>query len=188
MIDSVSGGQGSASAAANQGPGAVWQQVLQSAGSVLGMSTSDLTTALRSGQSMAQIAQQKGVSQSDLTNAVTQALNTAAQNGASLPTDASSMAQQIVSQTGGPSGHHHHHHHHGGSSTDGSSSSTDGSADSMLSSISSALGMQPTDLLQALVGGTSLQTLAQQNGVSEQSLEGLVGNGQGQGLAVDTTA
>lgn len=188
MIDSVNGGQSSASSAATQGPGAVWQQVLQSAGSVLGMSTSDLTTALRSGQSLAQIAQQKGVSQSDLTTAVTKALNTAQQNGATLPADASTMAQQIVSQTGGASGHHHHHHHHGGGSADGSSSSSDTSGDSMLSSISSALGMQPTDLLQALVGGTSLQSLAQQNGVSEQSLEDLVSGGQGQGLAVDTTA
>ncbi len=188
MIDSVNGGQSSASPAAGQGPGAVWQQVLQSAGSVLGMSASDLATALKSGQSLSEIAQQKGVSQSDLTGAVTQALNTASQNGAQVPADASSMAQQIVNQKGGPSGHHHHHRHHGGSSTDGSSSGTDTSADSMLSSISGALGMQPTDLLQALVNGTSLQTLAQQNGVSEQSLEGLVGGAQGQGLAVDTTA
>ena len=187
MIDSVNGGQGSASPAASQGPGAVWQQVMQSAGSVLGMSTSDLATALRSGQSLAQIAQQKGVSQSDLTTAVTQALNTAGQNGATLPTDASTMAQQIINHTGGPSGRHHHHHHHGGGSTDGSSSGSD-SADSMLSSISNALGMQPTDLLQSLVSGTSLQTLAQQHGVSEQSLEDLVSGGQGQGLAVDTTA
>ena len=104
MIDSVNGGQSSAPPAAGQGPGAVWQQVLQSAGSVLGMSTSDLATALKSGQSLSEIAQQKGVSQSDLTGAVTQALNTAAQNGAQLPTDASSMAQQIVNQKGGPSG------------------------------------------------------------------------------------
>jgi transposase-like protein len=185
VIDSVNGGQGATPSAAGQGPGAVWQQVLQSAGSVLGMSTSDLATALKSGQSLSEIAQQKGVSQSDLTGAVTQALNTAAQNGATLPTDASSMAQQIVNQKGGPSGHHHHH---GGGATDGSSSSSDSSADSMLSSISSALGMQPTDLLQSLVSGTSLQSLAQQHGVSEPSLEDMVSGGQGQGLAVDTTA
>jgi lambda repressor-like predicted transcriptional regulator len=185
VIDPVNGGQGSASPAASQGTGAVWQQVLQSAGSVLGMSTGDLTTALRSGQSLAQIAQQKGVSQSELTGAVTQALNTAAQNGASLPADASTMAQRIVNHTGGASGHRHHH---GGSSTDGSSSGSETSGDSMLSSISSALGMQPTDLLQTLVGGTSLQSLAQHNGVSEQSLEDIVGGGQGHALAVDTTA
>jgi hypothetical protein len=35
---------------------------------------------------------------------VTQALTTAAQNCASLPADASTMARQIVNHAGGPSG------------------------------------------------------------------------------------
>ncbi len=183
MIDAVNSGQSfTASAASAQKPGAVMQQVLTSAASEFGMSTSDLATALQAGQSLSDIAQQKGVSQSDLLATVTQALNTASANGATLPGDTSTTAQQIVYHKG-LGGHHHRHHHSQGSES--STSSTANAADNMLQSLAGALNMQPTDLLQSLVSGTSLQSLAQQQGVSEQTLSSLVST---QGLAVDTTA
>lgn len=177
MIDPVSSGQ---TYGVGQGQnGDVMQQVLSAAASVLKMSTGDVTSALRAGQSLSGLAQQQGVSQSDLTGAVTQALTAAGQNGATLPQDPATLAQQIVNQPG-LGGHRHHHHHTGANSTGDSSS-----ADQLLSSISGALGMQPQDVLQSLLSGTSLQALAQQQGVSEQTLTSLVG---GQGLAIDTTA
>lgn len=107
MIDSVNSGQSfAASAASAQKPGAVMQQVLTSAASEFGMSTSDLATALQAGQGLSDIAQQKGVSQSDVLATVTQALNTASANGATLPGDTSTTAQQIVDHKG-VGGHHH---------------------------------------------------------------------------------
>jgi lambda repressor-like predicted transcriptional regulator len=183
MIDPVPTSQTYGPNSVGQGQGGdVMQQVLSAAATVLNMSTSDVTSALRSGQSLAALAQQQGVSPTDLTTAVTQALQTAGQNGATLPQDPSTMAQQIVNQKGFG---HHHHHRHGSDGSVGSDGNSPSSADQLLTSISSALDMQPQDVLQSLLSGTSLQSLAQQQGVSESTLSSLVGS---QGLAIDTTA
>ena len=66
--------------------------VMSAAAQLLGMSTSDLTSALQSGQSLASIASSKGVSQSSLVSALATALQG---SGSNLIAD---QATQIATQ------------------------------------------------------------------------------------------
>ena len=83
------------------------QQVLQSVSSLLGMDQSDVRSALRGGQSLSDLASQKGISSDKLTAAITSALQS---SGTALPagTDVSQLAQKIADHKRG--GHHHGHH------------------------------------------------------------------------------
>jgi uncharacterized protein YidB (DUF937 family) len=72
---------------------------MDAASKLLGMSTTDLTSALQSGQSLTSIASSKGVSQSDLVNAMATALQGANSN---LTTDqATDIATRMATQTPG---------------------------------------------------------------------------------------
>jgi hypothetical protein len=98
------------------------KQRMQPVADLFHESSDQLMSELQSGKSLAQIAQEKGVSRDDLLNAVKQGLSTNAPAGAdSSKLDA--IANQIVDHTPGQGAQgHHHHHHHGGSSTSGTSS------------------------------------------------------------------
>jgi hypothetical protein len=78
------------------------QAVLDAAAQTLGMSKHAIRTALRGGESLADLAEEQGVSETDLTNSLATALQPFA-NG----TDPTQLASQIVSHTG-PLGHGHH--------------------------------------------------------------------------------
>jgi hypothetical protein len=101
------------------------QSVLGGVAGMLSMSPSDLQSAMKSGQSIASVAQSKGVS----TDSITQYLETQIQqqrtaNG-QQPLDQQTLdqaANRIVSGQG--HGHHHHGHHAGSSSSVSSSTST----------------------------------------------------------------
>jgi hypothetical protein len=162
-------------AGAAQGYGSAMNQVMSSTSQLLGMSEQDLRTSLRSGQSLSDLAAQKGVSKDDLVSTVSSAISSS-QSGVQGTQDPTALAQRIVDRKGGG---HHHHHHKQTSDTDDQTSSAQS-----LGGLAGALGMSQSDLLQALQGGSSVFGLADQNGVPSDSLADYLG----QGIAIDTTA
>lgn len=83
------------------------QDVTAAVAKELGMSTDDLDQALRSGQSLDEIAQSKGVSHDDLVSTISQSLQSTA--GAGQSTDPGQLVQ-LAERIAGAKGHHHHHH------------------------------------------------------------------------------
>jgi hypothetical protein len=96
-------------AGAAQGYGSAMHQVMSSTSQLLGMSEQDLRTSLRSGQSLSDLAAQKGVSKDDLVSTVSAAISSS-QGGVQSTQDPTALAQRIVDRKAG--GHHAHHHHH----------------------------------------------------------------------------
>jgi hypothetical protein len=143
--------------------------VLSNVANLLGMSTDDLMTSLKSGSSMSDLASQKGVSRDDLLAAITQGLQadqSAAATGQSG--QSSALAGKIADQKGLPG---HHHHHHGGGSP--SSSSTD--LQQNVADLSAALGISSDQLVSALQSGLAgtAGTSGSGYGVSASLLQGL---------------
>jgi hypothetical protein len=145
--------------------------VLSSVANLLGMSTDDLTTSLKSGSSMSDLASQKGVSRADLLAAITQGLQSDQSAAAtSQAGGTSALAGQIADHKGVPG---HHHHHHGGGS-----SSTSTELQQKVSDLSSALGISNDELVKALQTGLAGTPSASAGsgagyGVSASLLQGL---------------
>ena len=129
---------------------------------LLGLSTSDLTNALRGGTTLSQLAGQKGVSSSDLLASVEQDLQANAPAGA--PSISSDQLQQFATDL--INGTRHGHHYQG--SFDGKGSAPDGGPP--LTNTASLLGLSSDDLSSSLHSGTSLADLARQKGVSSDDL------------------
>jgi hypothetical protein len=88
------------------------QQTLGPVAQLFGESTQQLTNDLQSGKtSLTQLAQSKGISQSDLLSAIEQGLQQSSSgSGQSLtPTQLTNIANGIANRV-----HGGHHHHHGG--------------------------------------------------------------------------
>jgi uncharacterized protein YidB (DUF937 family) len=147
---------------------------MDAAAKLLGMSSSDLRTALQSGQSLASIAASKGIGQDALTSAMAKAIqqanpNVSADQAAKMATAIATRtrptpAQQPATQetqatdatgTTATQGHHHHHHHGGAAAMDAAAK---------------LLGMSTTDLTSALQNGQSLTSIASSKGVSQNDL------------------
>jgi uncharacterized protein YidB (DUF937 family) len=148
---------------------------MDAAAKLLGMSVSDLRSALQSGKSLADIASSKGISQDKLTAAMAAAIQQA--NPSVSSEQATKVATAIATRTppaGGPppdatqgtdstqdaSGTtatqgHHHRHHAGGAAMDAAAK---------------ALGMSTTDLMSSLQSGQSLTSIAKTKGVSQDDL------------------
>ena len=157
---------------------------MDAAAKLLGMSASDLRTAMQSGQSLASIASSKGISQDALTAAMATAIQAA--NPSVSADQATKVATAIATRTapagappagappaGGPppsddanssqstsgtsaaSAHRHHHHH-------GAAAATDAAAQT--------LGMSTADLISSLQSGQTLTDLAKSKGVSQSDL------------------
>jgi uncharacterized protein YidB (DUF937 family) len=146
---------------------------MDAAAKLLGMSSSDLRTALQSGQSLTSIASSKGVTQDALTSAMATAIqqanpNVTADQATRLATQIATRtrptpAQQPATQdpaaagtTGTTTTQGHHHHHHGGAAA--------------MDAASKLLGMSTTDLTSALQSGQSLTSIASSKGVSQSDL------------------
>ena len=154
---------------------------MDAAAKALGMSASDLRTALQSGQSLASIATSKGVSQGTLTSAMAAAIQQA--NPGISADQASEVATAIATRTppagtppagpppddataaggasaAGPttatSGHHHHHRHQVMATA--------------MDAAAKLLGTTTTDLATALQSGQSLTSIASSKGVSKDDL------------------
>src|SRR5262249_41979708 len=100
---------------------------------LLGMSTDDLQSALKSGQTLDDLASAKGVSSTDLTNAI--------------KTDIQ------ADKPAGAHGAHHGHHHKSNSDSDATT------ADNNLATLASSLGVSQTDLLSKLTQGVDFGSL-----------------------------
>jgi hypothetical protein len=107
MIDSI-GGTSPFAGAQDSASGGLRQAIMNSASTALGLSVQDLRSALDSGQSLADVAQQRGVSRDDLVSAVAQGIQSAPPTGAPAPAAATELAQHVVDRH---HGHHHHRHH-----------------------------------------------------------------------------
>jgi uncharacterized protein YidB (DUF937 family) len=130
---------------------------------LLGVSTDDLMSSLKSGSSLSDLATQKGVSRDDLLAAIKKGLeaDTAASATATGQAgDVDAKAVKIADHKGLPQ--HHHHHHHAAPTSGGSALQQN------LSDLSSALGISSDELVQALQAGLS-------------SLSGTSGSGTGTG-------
>ena len=147
---------------------------MDAAAKALGMSASDLRTALKSGQSLADIAKSKGVSQDTLTAAMATAIQQANPNissdqatkmataiatrtrsaAASGAADPASTAAAATGGTAATGGHHHHHH----------------AMATAMTAASSLLGMSASDLTAGLKSGQSLADIAKSKGVSQDDL------------------
>jgi len=184
VTDAISATSQSALPPYGTDPNGVRSAVMSAASSVLGVDQQTLAGDLKSGQSLADIAQQKGISTDTLVSAIAQGIQTAT-GAAGASTQATNLATDIVNRKGG--GHHHHHHGGPANSTD-PLSTTDPSdptdSTSPFPTVSSLLGMSQTDLLSTLEQGTSLSTLLSQSGLSAQSVTAALS----QGALIDTTA
>lgn len=144
---------------------------MDAAAKLLGMSASDLRSAMQSGQSLASIASSKGISQDALTSAMATAIEEA--NPTITADQATKVATSIATRTPPPppsddadsaqgtsgtqaAGGHNHHHRHGGAAA--------------MDAAASTLGMSATDLASALQSGQSLATIAKSKGVSLDDL------------------
>jgi hypothetical protein len=97
------------------------QQTLGPVAQLFGESTEQLTNELQSGKtSLSQLAESKGISQTDLVSAIQQGLQQSAANGGPQLSDTqlTNLANGIANRV-----HGGHHHHHGGASS--ASSATD---------------------------------------------------------------
>jgi hypothetical protein len=109
-----------------QGPqGVDIKQRMQPVADLFHESSDQLMSELQSGKSLAQIAQEKGVSRDDLLSAVKQGLTANAPAGAD-PSKLDAIANQIVDHTPGQRTHGHHHHHGSGSTSSTSSTNSNG--------------------------------------------------------------
>ena len=150
-----------------------FRAAMDAAASALGLQPKDLFAALQSGQSLADIAKSKGVSQDQLVSAMSTAITKA--NPSISADQANQIAQRLATQvpgqdgtgqsaaaTSGTSGTHHGHHHHQGGGGD------------LLSAASNALGQSTSSLLTALQSGQRLASIGSANGVSQDQLVGAI--------------
>jgi hypothetical protein len=122
---------------------------------LFGLSTTQLSQDMQSGTTLSSLASQDGVSSSSLISAVESDLQANAPQGApALSSDQlTQMATNIANGTG-PAGHPHGGHHHAMN----------------LNSTSQLLGLSTTQLSQDMQSGSTLSSLASQDGVSSSSL------------------
>jgi hypothetical protein len=154
-------------AAAATGSGARTPPFVQTAAKALGMSSSDVLAALKSGKSLADLAQQQNVPVDTLTGA----LAAAAPQGSS---DVDQRVNDLVNRHGLGG------HHHAGAAR--AASGADGSATQTLSALSQLLGTDPSSLVQQLQSGTSLSDMLTAKGVNLVTLSSQLQKG----LLVDT--
>jgi uncharacterized protein YidB (DUF937 family) len=141
---------------------------MDAAATALGMSASDLRTALQSGQSLASIASSKGVSEDTLVAAMATAIQQAnpgisADQASKVATaiatrtpPADLPATQAATGTAAAGGHHHHHGHHAMSTA--------------MDAAAQLLGTTASDLATSLQSGKSLASIASSKGVGQDDL------------------
>ncbi|MCU1391778.1 MAG: hypothetical protein JWM34_206 [Ilumatobacteraceae bacterium] len=159
-------------------------KMLSAVADKLGMSVDDLKAELDKGSTLNQIATAKGVSHDDLISTIESSIssNASAAGSTSGTSDAKldQFAEKIASSQGAepPKGAHRAHGGHRPppppTTTDDDSST---STDSALTNVAKTLNMKADDLVNALKSGTSLESLAQQKGVSLGQVLGAVTKG-----------
>lgn len=179
-----SGGAGRAGGPPRGGHGGPnMDTVLAPVADLLGTTTANLQTSMRSGQTLDSLADAAGVSHDDLVAAITAGIDQDRSTqglGGATPTgevfDVSAIAEAMatgVAPAGGPSGPPPPPPVHGVNSAD----------DDLLQSVASALDLSTDDLVSALMDGTSLSDLATRQGVSMTTVLDTLGRG----MVVNTT-
>jgi lambda repressor-like predicted transcriptional regulator len=155
---------------------------MQSVANLLGMSSADLKTAMQGGQSLADLAQSKGVSRADLVSTLETSMKANAPSSVSSTSSTGfaahldNIVNHIVDHKGGvggpgsPGGDR-------GQATDVSGVDFQANAQQMLTSIANQLQMSPADLLAKLEGGSSLQAIVTQAGTDPAQLLDSLGTG-----------
>jgi len=152
------------------------QQSMAPVAQLFGESPQQLMSDLQSGKtSLSALAQSKGISQTDLLDAIKQGLQQSSANGGPQLSDnqLTNLASTIANRV-----HGHHHHHHGGvsgisnattSSTSGAGNDADGDSDGSVASATSA--SSSTSSLQADVERLmfDLQTMLQSSSTNATS-------------------
>lgn len=175
-VSTAAAGTNAAGGAHGHGDRRNMQAVMEPVAKALGMSTDELRSATKSGQSLNDIAKAKGVSHEDLIAAIQSGLKSAQDaSGAAAPQgqDLSAVAERIAGRAGGkgPGGGGGHHDHDG----DGPKGAPPATA--AATSLSTALGMSTTELFKQLDSGTDLYDLAQTKGVGAKALNDLLSAG-----------
>lgn len=132
---------------------------VQTAAKALGMSGSDVLSALESGKSLSDLAKQRNVSVDSLSSALKADAPANLQNSPNIDQAISSL----VNRQG--LGRHRH-----ADASPAAATATQASQSDTLTALSSLLGSDPTSLLQQLQSGTSLSDLLSAQGVSMDSL------------------
>ncbi len=171
-----------------RGPGFGGGDELNAVAQTLGMTAQDLTTQLRAGKTLAELAQAKGVSQDAVKQAIANAEKAevdAAVAAGRLTADQATQAKQQIDQRvaaldltkpglgfgrgpalgGGPVGPK------GGKGGPGGIGGVD-----MLGAVAQALGMTTQDLTAQLRAGKTLAELAQAKGVSQDAVKQAIAN------------
>jgi hypothetical protein len=160
-------------------------KVLEPAAKALGMTTDDLRAQLASGKTLDDLAQQDGVSNADLINAIKQGLQAAARQGAPALSET-----QLTQMATGIAAGKQHRHHHGGPPPADATSATDGSssrAQVNLDTLAGKLGVDPSQLLQALISSSTSATASTSAGASGSGVPGGDADGDGDGGAGRST-
>ncbi|NTW39097.1 MAG: hypothetical protein HGA44_04290 [Cellulomonadaceae bacterium] len=149
---------------------------IEAAAQVLGLSTDDVMEALEGGSSLADLAEEQGVSRDELVQAIVEA---APQDMRSIG-NLDEMVGHLVDQagTGRPSGPPP------ADSTGVFGSGLTASQEDTVSALSDLLGTDSSTLLDVLRNGTSLADLLSDAGVSTDDLADVIE----QGLLIDTSA
>jgi lambda repressor-like predicted transcriptional regulator len=145
---------------------------VQTAAKALGMSGSDVMSALKSGKSLADLAKQRNVSVDSLSAALKANAPQSMQNSGNVDQAVSALVNRQ-----GLGGHRHVDAGSGAASVSGSQNET-------LTALSNLLGSDPSSLLQQLQSGTSLSDLLSAQGVSMDALSSQLQKG----LLIDTQA
>ncbi|MCU7729541.1 hypothetical protein ODJ79_37985 [Actinoplanes sp. KI2] len=144
------------------GDRAAMRKALDAAAQTLGMSGSDLRSALQSGQSMSELAQSKGVDTDTLTTAISSAISGA--NSSLSSEQATEMAQRIVA--GPPAG--------GTGRPDGPPPAGQGGRPPLgaaMDSLAGTLGISTDELKSSLQSGQSLTDVAAAHGMDADTLK-----------------
>ena len=141
---------------------------VQTAAKALGMSGSDVLSALESGKSLADLAKQQNVSVDSLSAALKADAPANLQNSPNIDQGISSLVNRQ-----GLGGHRH---------AEASPGTASGAQSDTLTALSNLLGSDPSSLLQQLQSGTSLSDLLSAKGVSMDTLSSQLQKG----LLIDT--
>ena len=131
------------------------QQAMGPVAQLFGESAQQLMSDLQSGKtSLSALAQSKGISQTDLQNAIRQGLQQASANGGPQLSDTqlTNLANTIANRV------HGHHHHHGGGMSGISEVGTSGSSSVGTDPDSSTGGSSESGATTSSSGTTGLQT------------------------------
>ncbi len=178
---STSGVTGAATGASSTSRGSHVPGHIAAAAEVLGMSTDEITEALSSGSSLADLAEEQGVSRDDLVAAL---VADAPQDMQAIG-DIDSIIGNLVDQTGmGPAGGMPPAPPAAPSSTGVFGDSLTSVQQDTVDALSDLIGTDSTSLLESLRSGTSLTDLLTDAGVSVADLAGVFEDG----ILIDTTA